>query len=442
MSTAHPAAEFVVAMFGPHQNGRVYIACLPNIKNTDEAEERHILTRSSAQITDFTRRHDQPGEGCFVCVNPIKDKATRRAEETVVLIICAHADIDFSKVEETPEEIEHIVTDLSLPPSRVHHSGHGLHVYWFLKIAIAATPENNDRHKHLLHRLADILGGDPGACLIPQLMRLPGTTNSKNGERHEVRVLSDHTELRYELADLEQWAAATQEPLLHRKNATGKTGNGTSPDNPFLAFAAAYIDEAPLDVDQLLADMIYLGAGGGGNAHDTLLRCSAALLTRGEKREVVIERCLAALALAAVRSGLMIDPAREQTIIADMCDSWIAKHPPEDSSPADDPSTKTKKKINEQIPAEPTTAPVNLWSTFEPPHLPHGLLPSVIEDFAFEQGTAMGADPAGLAVAALAVCAAAVPDSVQLRVKRYGGWYEATRLWVGLVGDPSTKKTP
>jgi hypothetical protein len=27
-------------------------------------------------------------------------------------------------------------------------------------------------------------------------------------------------------------------------------------------------------------------------------------------------------------------------------------------------------------------------------------------------------------------------------VKRYGGWHEAARLWVGLVGDPSTKKTP
>src|SRR6516225_2773252 len=437
MSAAHPATEFIVALFGPHQNGRVYIASLPNIKNASEAEEKHILTRSSAQIADFTRRHDRPGEGCFVCVNPIKEKATRRAEETVVLIICAHADIDFSKVEETPEEVEHIVTGLSLPPSRVHHSGHGLHIYWFLKIAIAATPENNDRHKHLLHRLADILGGDPGACLIPQLMRLPGTINSKNGEQHEVRVLSDHTELRYELADLEQWAAATQEPLLHRKNATGETGNGASPDNPFLAFAAAYIDEAPLDVDQLLADMVYLGAGGGGNAHDTLLRCSAALLTRGEKREVVIERCLAALALAAVRSGLTIDPTREQSIIADMCDSWIAKHPPADNS-----STKTNDKPSANIPAEPATSPVDLWNAFEPPRLPHGLLPSVIEDFAFEQSIAMGADPAGLAASALTVCATAIPDRIQLRVKRHGGWIEATRLWVALVGGSAAKKTP
>jgi hypothetical protein len=94
------------------------------------------------------------------------------------------------------------------------------------------------------------------------------------------------------------------------------------------------------------------------------------------------------------------------------------------------------------IHAEPSTVPVDLWSMFNPPPLPRGLLPSVIEDFAAEQGATMGADPAGLAAAALTVCAAAVPDHIRLKVKQHSGWTEATRLWVGLVGDPATKKTP
>jgi hypothetical protein len=436
----HPAAEFVVAMFGPHKTGRVCVTSLPNIKN-GKPDGAPIYTRSSKQIIDFIARHDRPGFGCFVCVNPIKDKATRRAEKTVIQIVCAHTDIDFSQVEETPEEIEGAIANLPWPPSRVHHSGHGLHLYWLLQTAVEASPENNARHKQLLSRIAELLAGDPAACLIPQLMRLPGTTNSKNGEQHEVRILS-RPDLRYEYTELEQSVTATQAPLLHRKSST-KTGNGASHDNPFLAYAAAYAEATPLDVEQLLADMVYCGAGGGGNAHDTLLRSTAALLTRGEKREAVVERCLAALALAAARGGVVIDPGGEQTIIEGMCDSWIAKHPPEELPPtANDPATKTNDKTGGHVSAEPATTPVNLWSTFDPPRLPHGLLPSVIEDFAFEQGATMGADPAGLAVAALAVCAAAVPDSVQLRVKRYGGWYEATRLWVGLVGDPSTKKTP
>jgi hypothetical protein len=454
MRTAHPAAEFIVAMFGPHKSGRVCITSLPNVK-TGAPDGAPIYTRSTQQITDFIAKHDRPGFGCFVCVNPIKDKATRRAEETVIAIVCAHADIDFAQVEETPEEIERIVMALPWAPSRVHHSGHGLHLFWFLDPAITASPEANTCHKQLLKRISELLAGDPAACLIPQLMRLPGTTNSKNGEQHEVRILS-RPDLYCDHAMLTAAVGATPAPLLHRKGADPKSGNGASPDNPFLAFAAAH-GEVPLDIEQLLADMIYLGAGGGGNAHDTLLRCSAALLTRGEKREDVIERCLAALALAAARSGRSINPAHEQTTIAEMCDSWIAKiserepedksedkpeDKPEDTPPPADDASASAKPTDKTIPAEPATVPIDLWNRLDPPPLPHGLLPSVIEDFAFEQGATMGADPAGLATAALTICAAAIPDRIKLKVKQHSGWMESTRLWVGLVGDPSTKKTP
>ena len=87
--------------------------------------------------------------------------------------------------------------------------------------------------------------------------------------------------------------------------------------------------------------------------------------------------------------------------------------------------------------------PVDLWGAFTPPPLPHGLLPKAIEDFAVQQGELMGADPAGLAMAALTVCGAAIKDGIQLQVKTYDrGWMESARIWTALIGDPSTKKTP
>jgi hypothetical protein len=87
--------------------------------------------------------------------------------------------------------------------------------------------------------------------------------------------------------------------------------------------------------------------------------------------------------------------------------------------------------------------PVDLWGKFDPPELPKGLLPEVIEKFAIEQGDVMGADPSGFAVAALAVCAAAISDrNNKVRVKRNDSWIESARLWVALIGDPSRKKTP
>jgi hypothetical protein len=87
--------------------------------------------------------------------------------------------------------------------------------------------------------------------------------------------------------------------------------------------------------------------------------------------------------------------------------------------------------------------PVDLWMRYEEPNLPKGLLPDVIERFSFRQSEIMGADPAGLAMAALTVCAAAIPDSVALQVKRNDPtWRENARLWTALVGPPSRKKTP
>jgi hypothetical protein len=329
----HPAAEFIVAMFGPHPDGRVYVATLPNPENkgtkSDGPDELHVLSRSSAQITDFVTRHDQPGEGCFACVATIQDKATRRAEKTVAQIVCLHAEIDFRQIQETPEEAERVIVDLPLSPSRAHHSGHGLHLYWFLKTAIVGTPESSARHKQLLRCTADYLGGDLAACLVHQLLRLPGTTNSKNGEQIPVRVLVDRPDLRYDYAELERWIAAAGAPLLRHKTAAG---NGESPDNPFLAFATKHTSEVPLDVERMLAEIIYLGPGGGGNAHDTLLRCTAALIRRGVPIDAVVAKGLEALQEAAARSGAGLDPVQARRTVEEMARSAAEKFPPEPES--------------------------------------------------------------------------------------------------------------
>jgi hypothetical protein len=94
-------------------------------------------------------------------------------------------------------------------------------------------------------------------------------------------------------------------------------------------------------------------------------------------------------------------------------------------------------------PQSPGIRPIDLWGYFQPPELPCGVLPSVIETFAVATGETMGADPAGLAISALVVAGAAIPDGVQLQVKQHSrGWIEEARLWAFIVGLPSTKKSP
>jgi len=87
--------------------------------------------------------------------------------------------------------------------------------------------------------------------------------------------------------------------------------------------------------------------------------------------------------------------------------------------------------------------PVDLWAERAHPSLPTGLLPPILEEFALINARTMGADAGALAASALAVCAAAIPDRVQIQVKRHStGWTESARIWVAIVGDPSAKKSP
>lgn len=86
--------------------------------------------------------------------------------------------------------------------------------------------------------------------------------------------------------------------------------------------------------------------------------------------------------------------------------------------------------------------PINVWAKNEPPELPHGLLPPVIERFARIRALGIGGDPGGLAMSAIAVCCAALTDRIKVKCKRNENWKESARLWVMLIGDPSYKKSP
>ena len=105
--------------------------------------------------------------------------------------------------------------------------------------------------------------------------------------------------------------------------------------------------------------------------------------------------------------------------------------PPEDPEDEDDDD------------APPDDPPVDLWKALDTPELPVGLLPERVERFVRANAKALGADSAGLVGASLAALAAAIPDSVKLQVQTRGRkWLIAARIWIALVGDPSTKKTP
>ena len=188
----HPAAEFIAEWFASTP-GRVYLCSLPNpeLRGTPAGEpnERHILTRNTEQIAGFVAKWNRPGRGLYFCTATLRADATQRAKDALAELVALHADVDFKSTVAAPETIEQTIAQLATPPTRVHHSGHGLQLFWRFKTSIPATAKSIARHERLLRQLANHVGGDLACCEAARLMRLPGTTNSKNGDCIPVRVI-------------------------------------------------------------------------------------------------------------------------------------------------------------------------------------------------------------------------------------------------------------
>jgi Protein of unknown function (DUF3987)/Bifunctional DNA primase/polymerase, N-terminal len=87
--------------------------------------------------------------------------------------------------------------------------------------------------------------------------------------------------------------------------------------------------------------------------------------------------------------------------------------------------------------------PVDLFNTLALPELPLELLPRTIKHFAEQEAELLGADPGGIATAALTVVASAVRDAHVVQVKKHDtSWKERACIWSMLSGRPSTMKTP
>ena len=94
------------------------------------------------------------------------------------------------------------------------------------------------------------------------------------------------------------------------------------------------------------------------------------------------------------------------------------------------------------VEAAPQVEPsfVDPYAEFVGPEFPLEILPPTLATFVDAEHRAMGADPAATAMAALTAVAGAMHAETQVRAG--DGWWEKPTLWTGLVGQPSSMKSP
>jgi hypothetical protein len=307
-------ADFIADFF-KYSTGAIYLCSLPNERGGGRPAEicgRGDGTRLNTLVLQTWDRTDR---GTFFCVNALTPGQARRSKETVSEITCLHADLDFSKIDMASDAILRQLLALEYPPSKIVSSGHGLHCYWLLTEALAATPEIVLQAETALRGIADMLAGDPAVAEIARLMRCPFSHNTKGGAHLLVTVVSD-TGARYELDDLCQWIKETR-VLIPRKGAP------RAADNPFLAVNIPAGGPA-IDVSARLAAMTYQGVG-DTSIHATQVSVTAAMLSRDVPVDDVVRTVLDATRAAAGVAGSKWNWLAEEKAIRGMCDSWTRK---------------------------------------------------------------------------------------------------------------------
>jgi uncharacterized protein DUF3987/bifunctional DNA primase/polymerase-like protein/primase-like protein len=125
---------------------------------------------------------------------------------------------------------------------------------------------------------------------------------------------------------------------------------------------------------------------------------------------------------------------------------WRLTIPREEKVKPKRPTAKPKPqtKDDESTAAATYTGPLffDPWAPFIVPDFPFDVLPPVLREFVAAQGDVIGGDPSAMAMAALAACSGAIDHRFALKIMKHGDWYAHPRLWVLLVGPPSSRRTP
>jgi hypothetical protein len=83
------------------------------------------------------------------------------------------------------------------------------------------------------------------------------------------------------------------------------------------------------------------------------------------------------------------------------------------------------------------------WGELEPPGFDLEMLPSVLRHFAEVRSRSIGIEPSALAWSTIAACSGTLDGSLRLQMKRNDpGFAVPPGIWLLLVGDPSSRKTP
>jgi P4 family phage/plasmid primase-like protien len=337
------ASDFLAQFFSETTEHAVEIRALPNERGEGQSKPR--FTRDPKIIEEHCAKWDQPDRAVYFGVATRLTGAPTGTRADLAELPALWVDIDCGKIGLEKDAVVAVLRTMPIAPSIIVDSGYGIHGYWLLREAIDirqvadGTPVEGweDTEAEIiaaLKQLANALCGDTAVCDLPRIMRLPGTHNTKNGEMRLAHVL-EATWARHEFSDIVEMLDWLR-PLITRPappegvSAAART-NGVVDDNPFAAFARQFGIYTPIDVQERLNQMTYLGDGDSG-IHQTQLHVSASLVSHGEEEDTIVEILIEATKRAVGIQGANWNWKREERNIRRMIETAREKFVKDDDA--------------------------------------------------------------------------------------------------------------
>lgn len=300
------SSEFLARLFA-ETTQQVELRAFPNTNGEPGARVTMTDATDASAIEAFCSRNDGPGMGVFFGVCTRVHGATSGNRESVAECPALWVDIDCLDQKLPGAEVLAVLEYLPCPPSIIVNSGGGIHAYWMLEEP--AKLQGNERTRAMIESanrtLAQVLAGDMKAIDLPRVMRLPGTHNTKektlalyDGEPAQCGILGGNDAL-YALDDLIEWLTGQRVMLVGQKPAPATRA---VEENAFTAYAREAGFNPAIDIEHELAVMEH-GAIGINSIHQTQLRVSMAMISRGYDDEDIVSMVIAATEKAAPRDA-------------------------------------------------------------------------------------------------------------------------------------------
>ena len=173
-----------------------------------ESHPHFPFVREGEFTDDQLRGLNSQGYNCYYLPNypKVYDPATTVDGTHIDTFTCVFVDMDLKSGEyQTKSDFLAAVGETGLTPSRVVDSGNGTHVYWNVSDLDAQS------YLRLQRRLCRLLKTDEAVSKIYQLMRVPGTWNTKVSEDFKLcETLADLPQV-YTCEELE-WGTPSYHP--------------------------------------------------------------------------------------------------------------------------------------------------------------------------------------------------------------------------------------